>query len=168
MKCASFSFQISKEAQERKNTSLDASSEGASDGPTKKTSKEAKLHGLWQCPLQCVFGVLSFRGFSLDASQTQQYFGAYLFSTPSRTPRGKSISLRQSVSRFNETFFQSVLFSSFHCLVTDVKINHKKSSIFSGKSVTSGNSSASFLIIGNNAGTSFTIESHNIEKSIPE
>ena len=93
-----FLFQTSKEAKERKNTSLDASSEGASDGPTKETSKEAKLHGLWQCPLQCVFRVLSFRGFSLDASQTRQYFGAYLFSTPSRTPRGKSISLRQSVS----------------------------------------------------------------------
>ena len=57
-----------------------------------------KLHGLWQCPLQCVFQVLSFQGFSLDASQTQQYFGVYLFSTPSRTPRGKSISLRQSVA----------------------------------------------------------------------
>jgi hypothetical protein len=91
MQRASFFFITSKEAQERKNTSLDASSEGASDGPTKETSKEAKLHGLWQCPLQCVFGVLSFRDFSLDASQTQQYFGAYLFSTPSRTPRGKSI-----------------------------------------------------------------------------
>jgi hypothetical protein len=49
-----FLFQTSKEAQERKNTSLDASSEGASDGPTKVTSKEAKLHGLWQYPLQCV------------------------------------------------------------------------------------------------------------------
>jgi hypothetical protein len=41
-----FLFQTSKEAQERKNTSLDASSEGASDGPAKETSKEAKLHGL--------------------------------------------------------------------------------------------------------------------------
>ena len=115
-----------KKRKKEKNTSLDASSEGASDGPTKETSKEAKLHGLWQCPIQCVFRVLSFRGFSLDASQTQQYFGAYLFSTPSRTSRGKSISLRQSVSRFNETFFQSVLFSSFHYLVTDVKIHLTK------------------------------------------
>jgi hypothetical protein len=43
----------SKEAQERKNTSLDALSEGASDGPSNETSKEAKLHGR-QCPLQCV------------------------------------------------------------------------------------------------------------------
>ena len=98
-KCnALLSFSNIERSARKKNTSLDASSEGASDGPTKETSKVAKLHGLWQCPLQCVFRVLSFRGFSLDASQTRQYFGAYLFSTPSRTPRGKSVSLRQSVA----------------------------------------------------------------------
>ena len=51
---------ISERSARKKNTSLDASSEGASDGPTKETSKVAKLHGLWQCPLQCVFRVLSF------------------------------------------------------------------------------------------------------------
>ena len=93
---------IERSVRKKKNTSLDASSEGASDGPTKVTSKEAKLHGLWQCPLQCVFGVSSFRGFSLDASQTRQYFGAYLFNAPLSTPRGKSI-IPSRLSPFRNT-----------------------------------------------------------------
>ena len=49
----------------------------------KETSKEAKLHGR-QCPLHASLRVTSFRGLSLDASQT--WFRLLLFAFP----RGKS------------------------------------------------------------------------------
>ena len=50
----------------------------------KETSKEAKLHGR-QCPLHASLRVTSFRGLSLDASQT--WFRLLFFAFP----RGKSI-----------------------------------------------------------------------------
>ena len=49
----------------------------------KETSKEAKLHGR-QCPLHASLRVTSFRGLSLDASQT--WFRLLFFTLP----RGKS------------------------------------------------------------------------------
>ena len=98
----------SKEAQERKNTSLDASSEGASDGPTKVTSKEAKLHGLGSV-LFVRLQSSSFRGFTLTRSK---HIPELL---PAHYLCGKSVlAPPKRFSRFNETLSQSVFFPSFH------------------------------------------------------